>query len=101
VALCLADSPRRQTPAWRTAPWGYLRLHEGKASPHPCYGWQALDTWARRLAELWGPADDVYVFFNNDGGACAVRDAAVFARGAKRAGLQPTRVPEAGEVTVG
>ncbi|MDQ4133735.1 MAG: DUF72 domain-containing protein [Actinomycetota bacterium] len=101
AALCLADSPRRQTPAWRTADWGYLRFHEGRATPRPCYGRGALETWARRLAELWKPADDVYVFFNNDPEGCAVRDARIFARAAVRAGLEPTRVPAAADVTMG
>ena len=101
VALCLADSPRRRTPAWRTAGWGYLRLHEGRARPHPCYGRQALSTWAARLAELWPASADLHVFFNNDHLACAVRDARVFALACRRAGLSPTRVPAAGDVRAG
>jgi uncharacterized protein YecE (DUF72 family) len=101
AALCLADSPRRRTPLWRTAEWTYLRLHEGRASPRPCYGRQALAGWAGRLADLVGPDADAYVYFNNDPAGCAVRDARVFARAAARAGLRPTRVPAAGEVRVG
>ena len=100
AALCLADSPSRRTPRWRTAGWGYLRLHEGRATPHPCYGRRALGTWAGELAGLWTPDDDVYVYFNNDGRACALRDASVFARAAGRAGLRPTRTPAAGEVRI-
>src|SRR5207237_8855335 len=38
AAFCLADSPHRRTPRWRTASWGYVRFHEGRASPSPCYG---------------------------------------------------------------
>jgi uncharacterized protein YecE (DUF72 family) len=101
AALCLADSPRRRTPVWRTTDWGYVRFHEGRASPPPCYGRRALGTWAELLAERWGPDADVYVFFNNDARACALRDARVFAGVAERAGLHPTRVPEAGEVRLG
>jgi uncharacterized protein YecE (DUF72 family) len=101
AALCLADSPRRRTPLWRTAAWTYLRLHEGTASPRPCYGRQALAGWAGRLAELVGPDADAYVYFNNDPAGCAVRDARVFALAATRAGLRPTRVPAAAEVRVG
>jgi uncharacterized protein YecE (DUF72 family) len=101
AALCLADSPRRRTPLWRTAAWTYLRLHEGTASPRPCYGRRALAGWAGRLADLVGPDADAYVYFNNDPAGCAVRDARVFALAAARAGLQPTRVPAAGEVRAG
>jgi uncharacterized protein YecE (DUF72 family) len=101
AALCLADSPRRETPVWRTATWGYLRFHEGRAQPRPCYGRQALATWARRLADVWQPDEDVYVFFNNDPEGCAVRDAARFAGAVERAGLRPTRVPPTREIRVG
>ncbi|MBO0685949.1 MAG: DUF72 domain-containing protein, partial [Candidatus Dormibacteraeota bacterium] len=98
VALCLADSPKRRTPEWRTAGWGFVRFHEGLASPHPCYGERALAIWADRLARLWRPDEDVFCYFNNDVRACAVRDAVAFARLARQAGLEPTRVPEADEV---
>jgi uncharacterized protein YecE (DUF72 family) len=86
---------------WRTVGWGYLRLHEGRASPHPCYGERALGTWAERLADHWAAEEDVYVFFNNDPLACAVRDAVVFAKAAQRVGLPASRVPAPSEVTVG
>jgi uncharacterized protein YecE (DUF72 family) len=75
AACCWADSPTRRTPLWRTATWGYVRMHEGRASPRPCYGHQALRTWARRLADLFDRNDDVYVYFNNDLHACAVSNA--------------------------
>jgi uncharacterized protein YecE (DUF72 family) len=101
VALCLADSPRRATPVWRTADWGYLRLHEGCAEPRPCYDGSALERWAEQLAAHWGAADDLFVYFNNDTMGCAVRDAAVFASAVERAGMRPTRVPHLGEVAVG
>ena len=96
AALCLADRGSKPvTPLWRTVGWGYLRMHQGRATPSPCYGRTALESWAHRLAESFAPADSVYVFFNNDPGGCAVRDARWFAAAAKRAGLQPTRVPPA------
>jgi uncharacterized protein YecE (DUF72 family) len=80
AAFCLADSPRTRTPVWRTASWGYLRMHEGRASPRPCYGHQSLQTWARRLAELFDSTEDVFVYFNNDTNACAVVNAGQFRR---------------------
>ena len=101
AAFCLADSPRRRLPLWRTASWGYLRMHEGTATPRPCYGRTALDSWARRLADQWKPDDDVYVYFNNDPKGCAVRDARLFASSVRRAGLDPTRVPEPAETPAG
>jgi uncharacterized protein YecE (DUF72 family) len=90
AAFCLADSPSRRTPRWRTASWGYLRFHEGRASPRPCYGRQALQTWVRELADLFEPRCDVYVYFNNDRGACAVRNARQFRALVERTG-RPVR----------
>ncbi len=101
AALCLADSPRARSPVWRTAAWSYLRFHQGTATPAPCYGERALAGWAEVLAGTWGPEAEVYVYFNNDRGGCAVRDAARFARAAARAGLHPTRTPSPSAVRVG
>lgn len=76
VALCLADRRSRlQTPLWRTATWGYIRLHEGRAHPRPCYGQAALGGWVRRIEQMWGDKSEVYVLFNNDPLGCAIRNA--------------------------
>ena len=49
AALCWADRRGRPvTPLWRTADFGYLRLHEGRAEPRPRYG--------RARADLLGAA---------------------------------------------
>jgi uncharacterized protein YecE (DUF72 family) len=79
------------TPLWRTVDWGYLRFHEGAASPWPRYGEQALRSWARRITDTWPGESDIYVFFNNDPGGAAVADAASFAAIARRAGREVTR----------
>jgi uncharacterized protein YecE (DUF72 family) len=101
AALCLVDRLRVVTPIWRTANWTYVRFHHGRAKPEPCYGRQALDSWAERVAARWKPDEDVYVYFNNDPRACALRDARVFALAARRAGLRPTRVPAPADVRLG
>lgn len=109
AALCLADGQLRpgpnkskpMSPLWRTTSWGYLRFHQGAAAPHPCYGRSALRSWAGRIADLWSGEEDVFVFFNNDGRACAVRDARLFAREVERTGRTPSRVPGARDVRVG
>jgi len=102
VPLCLSDRRGRpQEPLWHTADWGYVRLHEGRAQPWPCYGRAALVRWVERVAGLWPPGSDVFVFFNNDPMGCALRDAAHFAAAARRVGLCPTRTVAAEEVVVG
>jgi uncharacterized protein YecE (DUF72 family) len=100
AALCLSDARGPKGPLWRTASWGYLRMHEGRAQPHPCYGRTAMRSWAGRLADLWEDSEDVFVYFNNDHGGCAVRDAHQFAAAARMVARSPTRVPEARAATL-
>ena len=45
VALCLVDRRGPRPPIWRTADWGYVRFHEGKGRPSPCYGRASLASW--------------------------------------------------------
>ncbi|GIU88479.1 MAG: histidine kinase [Acidimicrobiia bacterium] len=102
AALCLADRGSRPvTPLWRTAGWAYVRFHHGTGSPTSCYGRRALAAWAQRLRDLYGPGADGYAYFNNDAGACALRDAIRFAHAAARAGMRTSAVPAAAEVRVG
>ncbi len=97
AALCLTDLGGPRTPLWRTAEWGYLRFHEGKGIPVPCYERRALDEWAERIVDLWPEDADVFVFFNNDGRSCAPRDARLFAAALERVGRSHSRVPGAHE----
>jgi uncharacterized protein YecE (DUF72 family) len=93
AALCWADRRGRpQAPLWRTADFGYLRMHEGRAQPWPRYGRTALSSWLDRIGrDLSGVP--VYVFFNNDPGGAAVRDAAAMAAQARHRGWDITRTP--------
>ena len=93
AALCLADSPWRRQPVWRTADWGFVRFHEGAGAEAPGYERDALRRWVARIAQTWPPDGDVYAYFNNDAAGYAIRDAIVFAELAAEAGLRPTRVP--------
>ncbi|WP_246635757.1 DUF72 domain-containing protein [Actinoplanes hulinensis] len=89
AALCWADRRGRPvTPLWRTADFGYLRLHEGAAKPWPRYGRAALRSWLDRCD---GP--EFFVFFNNDPGGAAVIDAGVMAAEAERRDRRISRVP--------
>ena len=101
AALVLADRRSRPlTPLVRTASWGFVRMHEGRATPPPCYGSGAIQSWIERVATTWSRRDDVWVFFNNDTLGCAVRDAARFVAMAHREGLATTRAPNARDVQV-
>ena len=96
AALCWADRlGRPATPLWRTADWGYLRMHEGAAAPRPSYGRAALATWLDRLGAAWPlrSAADVFVFFNNDRGGAAIHNARTLCRMAGRRGMNVVTVP--------
>ncbi|HXK59714.1 MAG TPA: DUF72 domain-containing protein [Acidobacteriota bacterium] len=88
AALCLADRlGRLLTPAWRTSNWGYLRMHQGEGRPLPCYKIATLEDRAKLASQLWHRDEDVFVYFNNDTGGCAIRDAAAFASLTIREGM--------------
>jgi len=93
AALCLADRRGRLGPLWATTDWTYLRFHQGRATPRPCYGASALDGWAERLADGARDWNDAWIYFNNDHRCCAVANAIEFAAGVERHGLGATRVP--------
>ncbi|GHH92220.1 DUF72 domain-containing protein [Streptomyces capillispiralis] len=96
AALCWADVlGRPATPLWRTADWGYVRFHQGRAQPWPHYGRRSLRTWVDRVATTWPAGEDVHAYFNNDPDAAAVTDAIRFAHLARTARLTVTRTPEA------
>ena len=101
AALCLVDDGGIRSPEWRTADWGYVRFHSGRAHPPSCYGRAALETWASRIGSTYGDEADVFVYFNNDAFACAIRDAIVMAHLCAARGLNVSRVPPAGDVTLG
>jgi uncharacterized protein YecE (DUF72 family) len=71
-ALVLADRPGARVPGVVTGGWSYVRFHEGGPSG-PDYPRDKLRRWAEKIARL--EARDVYLFFNNDTGGAAIRDA--------------------------
>lgn len=94
AALVWADRDEQPVaPLWRTAGFGYLRLHHGLAEPWPGYTRPGLQAWVERIAAAYPDDADVFVYFNNDPGEAAVRDAAEFAELARAAGRTVTRTP--------
>jgi len=78
---------------WRTADWGYLRLHEGASRVWPFYGRRSLARWAERIASSYDEAEDMFVYFNNDPHCAAVDNAVTFAAAMRRCARTTTRVP--------
>ncbi|HEU4672001.1 MAG TPA: DUF72 domain-containing protein [Candidatus Limnocylindrales bacterium] len=101
ATLCWADRRGWLNPAWGTADWGYVRFHGGRASPRPCYGDRALRSAAELIAATWPDGADVFAYFNNDHRACALANAATFARLAAAAGLDVSATPDPRSIRVG
>jgi uncharacterized protein YecE (DUF72 family) len=74
VALCVPVGGLVQPDLVTTATFTYLRMHRGQA-PGGRFDDQELRGWARRLRAVTRSGKDVYVYFNNDRGGHAPRDA--------------------------
>jgi uncharacterized protein YecE (DUF72 family) len=72
AALVWADTPGARVPNVVTGGWSYVRFHKGTRA-RPGYTRAKLRRWSERLAAL--DVADVFVYFNNDTGGAAVRDA--------------------------
>jgi uncharacterized protein YecE (DUF72 family) len=72
AALVLVDRAGERSEPRVTGGWSYVRFHQGTRL-RAGYRRDTLRSWADRLASL--PARDVFVYFNNDPGAAAPRDA--------------------------
>lgn len=76
AALVMPDRPGERIRDVVTGGWSYLRFHQGRAD-RPDYSREKLRRWAKRIALL--PAREIHVYFNNDTGGAAVRDARTLA----------------------
>jgi uncharacterized protein YecE (DUF72 family) len=77
AAWVIPDRPGWRVPDVVTGGWSYVRFHQGgHGALGSEYTRDKLRRWAERLSAL--PADDAWVYFNNDQGGAAVRDAAAF-----------------------
>jgi uncharacterized protein YecE (DUF72 family) len=73
AAFVLADRPGARVPDVVTGGWSYVRFHQGRPGVAD-YPREKLRRWAARIAA--GPGRETFVYFNNDPGGAAVRDAA-------------------------
>ncbi|HKO59912.1 MAG TPA: DUF72 domain-containing protein [Pyrinomonadaceae bacterium] len=76
VAFCIHDLAHMQTALEITADFTYIRFHgPGAARYRGSYSDSALREWAERIAEWRDASVDSYVYFNNDIGGHAIRNA--------------------------
>ncbi len=66
------DWPAKIAPDIVCGGWSYVRLHKG-SEQRTSYSRAKLSRWADRIAAM--DASDVFVYFNNDPGGAAIRDA--------------------------
>jgi uncharacterized protein YecE (DUF72 family) len=72
AAVVWADRPGARIDLPITAGWAYLRFHQGRTDASG-YTTSKLRRWADRIAEL--DVDEGWIYFNNDPGAAAPKDA--------------------------
>jgi uncharacterized protein YecE (DUF72 family) len=74
VALCIPVGGGLHPDRIATAPFTYIRMHRGQ-EPGGGFTDADLKAWAGRIRALRAAAKEVYVYFNNDWGGYAIRDA--------------------------
>jgi len=75
VGLCVFDMPAITCPLVATADFAYVRFHGSAELYGSCYSDEELAHWAKRLADLAADLKAIYIYFNNDIEAFAVRNA--------------------------
>ena len=75
ASFCVFDMPGRRCPLVATADFAYIRFHGSTWLYWSCYSDEELADWAKRLSSLAAKLKAVYIYFNNDAEAFAVRNA--------------------------
>jgi len=75
AGLCVFDMPGFSCPPMATADFAYLRFHGSKSLYSSCYSDEELSQWAKKIAHLDKKVKAVYIYFNNDAEAFAVKNA--------------------------
>jgi uncharacterized protein YecE (DUF72 family) len=74
VALCIPVGGGLYPDRVTTAPFTYFRMHRGQ-EPAGGFTTEELISWAAQIRGLRSAGTEVYVYFNNDWGGFAIRDA--------------------------
>lgn len=75
TGLCVFDMPGLSCPPIATADFAYLRFHGSESLYSSCYSDEELSQWAQKIARLSKKVKAVYIYFNNDAEAFAVKNA--------------------------
>ena len=75
AGLCVFDMPGLSCPLTATADFVYIRFHGSTELYSSLYSDEELADWAKRLSGLAPEVKEVYIYFNNDTEAFAVKNA--------------------------
>jgi len=79
VGLCVFDMPDFTCPLVATSDFAYVRFHGSHSLYSSCYSDKELLRWARKIGQLDEKVKAVYIYFNNDAEASAVKNALTLA----------------------
>lgn len=80
VGLCVFDIPDFSCPVLATAGFAYVRFHGSTGLYRSDYSDEELSVWAEKIAALGRNLEAVYIYFNNDAQAYAVKNAKTLMR---------------------
>ena len=75
AGLCVFDMPGFTSPLVATADFAYIRFHGSTGLYFSCYSDEELADWAKKISALAAGLREVYIYFNNDAEAFAVKNA--------------------------
>jgi len=79
VGLCVFDMPDFTCPLIATSDFAYVRFHGSASLYSSCYSDEELLRWAQKIARRGKNVEPVYIYFNNDAEAFAVKNALTLA----------------------
>jgi len=80
TGFCIFDMPSLSCPVIATADFAYIRFHGSTGLYSSCYSSEKLADWAKKLTDLTRDLKTLYIYFNNDAEAFAVRNAITLRR---------------------
>jgi len=80
VGCCIFDMPSISCPVVATADFAYVRFHGSTGLYYSCYSDEELADWAKRLTNVARNLKAIYIYFNNNAEAFAVRNAVTLRR---------------------
>jgi uncharacterized protein YecE (DUF72 family) len=75
TGLCVFDMPGFSCPLVATSDFAYVRFHGSQGLYSSDYSDEELSQWAERIGGLGRDVKVIYIYFNNDAGAFAIKNA--------------------------